>query len=110
VGERLEGKGGVSVTGDQSLQTAINANRYDLYASIRSDSPDAIGPSGLSSDGYAGMAFWDSDIWMFPAILATHPDIARAAVDYRFNTLQAGRARRGGEWVSGSVLSLDRRR
>jgi len=26
---------------------------------------------------------------MFPAILATHPDIARAAVDYRFKTLQA---------------------
>jgi trehalose/maltose hydrolase-like predicted phosphorylase len=82
-------KSGVSVSGDPSLQTAINANTYDLYASIRSDSPDAIGPSGLSSDGYAGMIFWDSDIWMFPAILATHPDIARAAVDYRFNTLQA---------------------
>jgi trehalose/maltose hydrolase-like predicted phosphorylase len=84
-------KGGVSVSGNPSLQTSINANTYDLYASIRSDSPDAIGPSGLSSDGYAGMVFWDSDIWMFPAILATHPDIARAAVDYRFNTLQAAK-------------------
>jgi trehalose/maltose hydrolase-like predicted phosphorylase len=82
-------KSGITVSGDPSLQTAINASTYDLYASIRADSPDAIGPSGLSSDGYAGMVFWDSDIWMFPAILATHPDIARAAVDYRFNTLQA---------------------
>jgi trehalose/maltose hydrolase-like predicted phosphorylase len=81
-------KSGISVSGDPSLQTAINTNTYDLYASIRADSPDAIGPSGLSSDSYAGMIFWDSDIWMFPAILATHPDIARAAVDYRFNTLQ----------------------
>ena len=79
----------VLVTGNPSLQRAINANTYDLYASIRSDSPDAIGPSGLSSDGYAGMIFWDSDIWMYPAILATHPEIARAAVDYRFNTLKA---------------------
>jgi trehalose/maltose hydrolase-like predicted phosphorylase len=82
---------GVSVSGDDPLQTAINANTYDLFASIRSDSPDAIGPSGLSSDGYAGMVFWDSDIWMFPAILATHPEIARAAVDYRFNTLAAAK-------------------
>ncbi|MFL5862757.1 MAG: discoidin domain-containing protein [Solirubrobacteraceae bacterium] len=81
----------VSVSGDASLQTAINANTYDLYASIRSDSPDAIGPSGLSSDGYAGMIFWDSDTWMFPALLATHPEIARAAVDYRFNTLAAAK-------------------
>jgi trehalose/maltose hydrolase-like predicted phosphorylase len=79
----------VSVTGDAPLQTAINANTYDLYASIRSDSPDAIGPSGLSSDGYAGMVFWDSDIWMYPALLATHPEVAKAAVDYRFNTLKA---------------------
>ncbi len=84
-------KNGVSVSGDDPLQTAINANTYDLFASIRSDSPDAIGPSGLSSDGYAGMVFWDSDIWMFPAILATHPEIARAAVDYRFNTLAAAK-------------------
>jgi trehalose/maltose hydrolase-like predicted phosphorylase len=84
-------KSGVSVSGNSALQTAINANTYDLYASIRNDSPDAIGPSGLSSDGYAGMIFWDSDIWMFPAILATHPDIARAAVDYRYNTLAAAK-------------------
>lgn len=80
---------GVTVSGDPALQTSINANTHDLYASVRSGSPDAIGPSGLSSDGYAGMVFWDSDIWMFPAILATHPDIARTAVDYRFNTLAA---------------------
>jgi trehalose/maltose hydrolase-like predicted phosphorylase len=84
-------KNSLSVSGDPTLQTAINANSYDLYASIRNDSPDAIGPSGLSSDGYAGMVFWDSDIWMFPAILAMHPDVARAAVDYRFNTLQAAK-------------------
>jgi trehalose/maltose hydrolase-like predicted phosphorylase len=84
-------KASVSVSGDSSLQRAINVNTYDLYASVRNDSPDAIGPSGLSSDGYAGMVFWDSDIWMFPAILATHPEVAKAAVDYRFNTLQAAK-------------------
>ena len=37
------------------------------------------------------MVFWDSDIWMFLAILAAHPDVARAAVDYRFNTLDAAK-------------------
>jgi trehalose/maltose hydrolase-like predicted phosphorylase len=83
--------GDIVVNGDLPLQTAIHANSYDLYASIRNDSPDTIGPSGLSSDGYAGMIFWDSDIWMYPAILAAHPDIAKVAVDYRFNTLQAAK-------------------
>jgi trehalose/maltose hydrolase-like predicted phosphorylase len=83
--------GGISVRGNRSLQTVIRANTRDLYASIRQGAPDAIGPSGLSSDGYAGMIFWDSDIWMFPAILAEHPDIARVDVDYRFHTLNAAK-------------------
>ncbi len=81
-------KSGVYVRGDAPLQRAINANTYDLYASLRANSPDAIGPSGLSSDGYAGMVFWDSDIWMYPAILAAHPDIAKSAVDYRYHILK----------------------
>ncbi len=72
-----------------TLQAVIHANTYDLYASIRPNAPDAIGPSGLSSDGYAGAIFWDSDIWMFPAMVAAHPDIAKVAVDYRFHTLAA---------------------
>jgi trehalose/maltose hydrolase-like predicted phosphorylase len=79
----------ITVPGDPALQTAIHASEYGLYASIRPESPDAIGPAGLSSDGYAGMVFWDSDTWMFPAILAGHPDIARADVEYRYRTLAA---------------------
>lgn len=81
--------GSIDVSGDSSLQTAIRANTRDLYASVRPGAPDANGPSGLSSDGYAGMIFWDSDIWMFPAILAAQPNTARVAVDYRFHTLRA---------------------
>lgn len=30
-----------------------------------------------------------SGVWMFPAILAGHPDIARADVEYRYHTLAA---------------------
>ena len=82
-------QGDVLVAGQPTLQAALRAGTYALYASIRDDSPDAIGPSGLSSNGYAGMVFWDSDIWVFPALLAAHPDIARVAVDYRYNTLAA---------------------
>ena len=81
--------GAIDVLANPSLETVIRANTRDLYASIRAGAPDAIGPSGLSSDGYAGMIFWDSDVWMFPAILAEHPGIARVDVDYRFHTLSA---------------------
>lgn len=81
----------VEVAGDPRLQTVIRAGLYDLYASVREDAPGVLGPSGLTSDSYAGMAFWDSDTWMMPALLATHPEVARALVDYRVDTLAAAR-------------------
>jgi trehalose/maltose hydrolase-like predicted phosphorylase len=84
-------KSDIEVEGDPVLQQAIRANEYTLFASIADHSPLSLGPSGLSSDGYAGMVFWDADTWMFPALLAQHPDLARVMVDYRSNTLPAAR-------------------
>jgi trehalose/maltose hydrolase-like predicted phosphorylase len=84
-------KADIDVDGDPGLQQAIRANEYTLYSSIAVDSPAGLGPSGLSSDGYAGMVFWDADTWMFPALLALHPDLARVMVNYRFDTLPAAR-------------------
>ncbi len=82
-------KADIVVDENPPLQQAIRASEYTLYASMAPDSPASIGPSGLSSDGYAGMVFWDADTWMFPALLAGHPDIARVMVDYRSTTLPA---------------------
>ena len=84
-------KGDIEIDGDARLQTVVRAGIYDLYASIRDDAPGVLGPSGLSSDSYGGMAFWDSDTWMMPALLATHPEVARTMVDYRYDTLAAAR-------------------
>ena len=84
-------KADILVDDNAALEQAIRASEYTLYASIAADSPDSLGPSGLSSDGYAGMVFWDADTWMFPALLAQHPDLARVMVDYRSNTLPAAR-------------------
>jgi len=79
--------GAIEVDADPALQLAIRANEYTLFASIAPDSRDSLGPSGLTSDGYAGMVFWDADTWMFPALLAEHPSLARVMVDYRSDTL-----------------------
>lgn len=79
----------IEVEGDPGMQQAIRANEFSLFASINATSPQSLGPSGLSSDGYAGMVFWDADTWMFPALLLQHPDLARVFVDYRSNTLPA---------------------
>jgi trehalose/maltose hydrolase-like predicted phosphorylase len=46
---------------------------------------------GLSSAGYYGHIFWDSDTWMFPSLLLTHPDVAHSLVAFRGRTLPAAR-------------------
>ena len=96
-------KADIVVDEDPALQQAIRANEYTLYASIAPDSPASIGPSGLSSDGYAGMVFWDADTWMFPALLAQHPDIARVMVDYRSTTLPAARRNAANNGYAGAL-------
>ena len=47
---------------------------------------------GLSSGGYYGHIFWDSDTWMFPALVLTHPDVAHSMVAFRARTLPAAQA------------------
>ncbi|KAL2833756.1 glycosyl hydrolase family 65 central catalytic domain-containing protein [Aspergillus cavernicola] len=38
---------------------------------------------GLVSDSYAGMIFWDADVWMQPGLVASHPEAAQAVTNYR---------------------------
>jgi trehalose/maltose hydrolase-like predicted phosphorylase len=44
---------------------------------------------GLSSTVYLGHIFWDAEIWMMPALLPQHPELAKSIVDYRFDRLGA---------------------
>jgi trehalose/maltose hydrolase-like predicted phosphorylase len=43
---------------------------------------------GLSGLGYNGHVFWDTELWMFPAILVLHPEMAKSMVEYRYQRLQ----------------------
>lgn len=43
----------------------------------------SIAVGGLTSDSYAGMIFWDADLWMHPGLVAAHPQSARAITNYR---------------------------
>ena len=79
----------ITVDGDPRLQLALRASQFHLFTAVNPTTPGSLGPSGLSSDGYAGTVFWDADTWMFPALLAQHPALARVLVDYRAQTLPA---------------------
>ncbi|MDB4910081.1 MAG: glycoside hydrolase family 65 protein, partial [Gemmatimonadetes bacterium] len=82
----------IEIDGDPALQRVVRSMLYYLLCSADSGTALAIPPMGLSSGGYYGHVFWDSDTWMFPSLVLTHPDVARSLVDFRAHTIPAARA------------------
>lgn len=82
----------IEIDGDPALQRVVRSMLFYLLCSADSGTALAIPPMGLSSAGYYGHVFWDSDTWMFPSLVLTHPDVARALVDFRSHTVSAARA------------------
>ncbi|MFG2601598.1 discoidin domain-containing protein [Streptomyces sp. NPDC048462] len=85
----------VSVPGSPDLQKWLRSAQYGLLAATRTGSRDSIAPAGLTSDNYAGMVFWDAETWMYPALLATRPELARSVVEYRYRTRGEARTNAG---------------
>lgn len=82
----------IVIEGDARAQQVAHAQLYDLLASSTPDTAWATGPCGLTLC-YAGHVFWDSDTWMFPALLLLHPHRAKSILAFRERTLDAARDR-----------------
>ncbi|KAG2419925.1 acid trehalase precursor [Aspergillus terreus] len=65
------------------LQNTVGQN---ALAAVSADAPlnaQSIAVGGLTSDSYAGLIFWDADVWMQPGLVASHPEAAQAVTNYR---------------------------
>jgi trehalose/maltose hydrolase-like predicted phosphorylase len=82
----------LEIEGDPPLQRVIRSMLFYLLCSADKGTALGIPPMGLSSGGYYGHIFWDSDTWMFPSLLLTHPDVAQSLVAFRGRTLPAARS------------------
>jgi trehalose/maltose hydrolase-like predicted phosphorylase len=81
----------IEVEGNPELQRVVRSMLFYLLCSADSGTKLGIPPMGLSSAGYYGHIFWDSDTWMFPSLLLTHTDVAHSLVAFRGRTLPAAR-------------------
>jgi kojibiose hydrolase len=84
-------QGDIEIEGDLESQLDVRLALYHLYAFSRADSNLSLSPMGLSSQGYNGHVFWDTEIWMFPPLLMFNQDIAKSVLNYRSDRL--GKAR-----------------
>jgi protein-glucosylgalactosylhydroxylysine glucosidase len=76
----------ILIDGDARAQQAVHSELYYLLSNSTPGTAWALGACGLTA-GYAGHIFWDSDTWIFPALLLLHPDRARSMVAFRDRTL-----------------------
>jgi trehalose/maltose hydrolase-like predicted phosphorylase len=82
----------IVVDGDAAVQKALHSDLYYLLSNTTVGTAWPMGACALTPN-YAGHAFWDSDSWVFPALLLLHPERAKPIVMFRHRTLQPARDR-----------------
>jgi protein-glucosylgalactosylhydroxylysine glucosidase len=75
-------KSDIVIDGDAKAQQLVHSDLYYLLSNSTPDTAWPIGACGMTP-GYAGHVFWDSDSWVFPALLLLHPERAKSMVMFR---------------------------
>jgi trehalose/maltose hydrolase-like predicted phosphorylase len=82
----------ITIDGDPKAQQIVHSDLYYLISNSTPDTAWPIGACGLTP-GYTGHIFWDSDSWVFPALLLLHPERAKSLVMFRASTLAQAQQR-----------------
>jgi len=82
----------VAFDGDPRIAQALRFNLFHLYQAVSRTPEHSVAAKGLSGEGYEGHYFWDTEAFVFPAVLLTAPALARHMLEYRHRTLDAARA------------------
>jgi trehalose/maltose hydrolase-like predicted phosphorylase len=82
----------IQISGDEQSQQDVHSMLYHLYSFTREGTSFSLSPMGLSGLGYNGHVFWDADLWMFPALLVLHPEMAKSMIEYRYERLETAKS------------------
>lgn len=84
-------KNDIQINGDDESQRDVRFMLYHLYSCVREGNALSLSPMGLTGLGYNGHVFWDTELWMYPALLMMNPGLAKSLLDYRFERLDAAK-------------------
>jgi trehalose/maltose hydrolase-like predicted phosphorylase len=93
----------ILIDGDTRAQQAVHSELYYILASSTADTAWALGACALTP-GYVNHVFWDSDTWIFPALLVLHPERAKSLVTFREHTLAAAESRARQHGFAGAMF------
>ncbi len=72
---------------DETLEATINYNLYQLFTLAPPNAELNIPAKGLSSDGYEGHTFWDTEIYLLPYFMQVDQNTTKRLLRYRYNQL-----------------------
>ncbi len=82
----------VVIEGDDKAQIALRYSIFQLLiVAPEKGSSNSIPARALSGQVYKGAIFWDTEMFMLPFFLHTHPDTAIELLRYRIKTLDGAR-------------------
>lgn len=72
-------------------KTALNFNIFQLQCSVPHSCKYSIGAKFLSGEGYRGMVFWDTDVFLLPWLIDFFPERAKEHLVFRYRALNQAR-------------------
>ncbi len=85
-------------------QLALRFSLYHLTAMTPAhDDRMGIGAKALSGEGYKGHSFWDTEIFILPFYIFSHPEAAKSLLTYRYNGLAGARQKAGDNGFAGAM-------
>ncbi|PZE23714.1 MULTISPECIES: glycoside hydrolase family 65 protein [unclassified Curtobacterium] len=83
----------VEIPHEPGLQQAVRWNLFQLAQATARTDGHGIAAKGVSGSGYGGHYFWDTEVYVLPFLSYTAPIVARNAMRFRYNMLDAARDR-----------------
>jgi alpha,alpha-trehalose phosphorylase len=83
----------VEVEGDPEVQQGLRFSLFHVLQSGARSEGRAIPAKGLTGSGYDGHAFWDTEIFVLPVLMASAPQVAADVLSWRQSTLPLARER-----------------
>ena len=94
----------VVVHGQPALQQAIRWNLFQVAQATARAEQSGVPAKGVTGSGYGGHYFWDTEIYVLPFLTYTSPQMARSALRFRYNMLDAARQRAADLAQSGALF------
>lgn len=86
--ESIWSESDIVIDGDARAQKDIRFNLFHLLSLANpEDDRVSLGAKGLHGNGYSGLVFWDTEVYLVPPFIFTNPAVARALLQYRHHFL-----------------------